>query len=185
MPVSQFALLVVMAKTVHTAVHVQVKIMFVLQKRVNAAVDLDGRGQNVTKNATPVHGVLTAFIAVNVKPVIQQRVTADHVHRAILVPDVVNHVQINGGGINVTKCVRQVLCLQKVVRLGRYQNLFAETAKNVKIFRVDDMVGVMRDSACVHLVTEEVDAMSVADLVHGDKIVKKYAIVVKGEHVMA
>ena len=31
MHVSQFALLVVMAKTVHTAVHVQVKIMFVLQ----------------------------------------------------------------------------------------------------------------------------------------------------------
>ena len=63
--------------------------------------------------------------------------------------------------------------------------MFAETAKNVKIFRVDDMVGAMRDSACVLLVSEETDAMSVADLVHGDKIVKRCAIVVKGERAMA
>ena len=57
--------------------------------------------------------------------------------------------------------------------------------KNVKIFRADDMVGAMRDSACVLLVSEETDAMSVADLVHGDKIVKKCAIVVKEERAMA
>ena len=63
--------------------------------------------------------------------------------------------------------------------------MFAETAKNVKIFRVDDMVGVMKDSACVRLVSEEVDVMSVADLAHGDRIVKKCATVVKGELVTA
>jgi len=185
MHVSQFALLVVMAKTVHTAVHVQVKIMFVLQKRVNAAVDLDGRGQSVTKNVTPVHGDLTVSIVANVKPVIQKQVTVAHVHRAILAHDVVNHVQTNGGEISAIKCALQVLCQQKVVRQGKYQNLFAETAKNVKIFHVDDTVGAMKDSVCVHLVSEEIDVMSVADLVHGDKIVKKCVTVVKGERAMA
>lgn len=63
--------------------------------------------------------------------------------------------------------------------------MFAETAKNVKIFHVDDTVGAMKDSVCVHLVSEEIDVMSVADLVHGDKIVKKCVTVVKGERAMA
>ena len=80
---------------------------------MNAVVDLDGRGQSVTKNVTLVHGVLTVSIVANVKPVIQKQVTADHAHRAILVHDVVNHVQTNGGEINATKCVLQVLCQQK------------------------------------------------------------------------
>ena len=80
---------------------------------MNAAVDLDGRGQSVTKNVTPVHGDLTVSIGANVKPVIQKQATADHVRRAILVHDVVNHVQISGGEINAIKCVLQVLCQQK------------------------------------------------------------------------
>ena len=80
---------------------------------MNAAVDLDGRGQSVTKNVTPVHGDLTVSIVANVKPVIQKQVTVDHVRRAILVHDVVNHVQISGGEINAIKCVLQVLCQQK------------------------------------------------------------------------
>ena len=80
---------------------------------MNAAVDLDGRDQSVTKNVTLVHGVLIVSIVANVKPVIQKQVTADHAHRAILVHDVVNHAQTNGGEINAIKCVLQVLCQQK------------------------------------------------------------------------
>ena len=55
----------------------------------------------------------------------------------------------------------------------------------MKIFHVDDTVGAMKDSVCVHLVSEEIDVMSVADLVHGVKIVKKCVTVVKGERAMA
>ena len=54
----------------------------------------------------------------------------------------------------------------------------------MKIFRVDDTVGAMKDSVCVHLVSEEIDVTSVADLVHGDKIAKKCVTVVKEERAM-
>lgn len=77
---------------------------------MNAAVGLDGRDQSVIENVVPVHGALTVFIVVNVNLVTQKQVTADHVHQAILVQDVPNHVQANGGEINVIKCVPQVLC---------------------------------------------------------------------------
>ena len=92
--------------------YLNLKIYF-YKKRVNAAVDLDGRGQSVTKNVMRVHGALTVSIVASVRRATQKRVTADRVHRAILVRDVANHVQANGGAISVTKCVPQVLCQLK------------------------------------------------------------------------
>ena len=89
--------------------YLNLKIYF-YKKRVNAAVDLDGRGQSVTKNVMRVHGALIVSIVASVRRATRKRDTADHVHRDISVRDVANHVQVNGGEINVTKCVQQVLC---------------------------------------------------------------------------
>lgn len=57
--------------------------------------------------------------------------------------------------------------------------------KSVRTFHADDMVGVTRDSACVHQGSEEVDVMNDADRALGDKIAKKCVTVVKEEHAMA